>query len=191
MSDHAGSRKPAKCAPPRNRNILALLGEAFDVGLVDNGVLPGDSGSALLSPGERLVHYDAFGHAAGIVSAVERQVGACAAGAVTEMSIAPGQTPADPFGIGIDQKLVRIEAKAALRLIRAVDPIAVELPRRHVVEITVPDVFGALRQLDALDLATAVAVEQAKHHLFSIRRKQRKIRAPPIPAGAKRVRQTG
>ena len=40
--------------------------------------------------------------------------------------------------------------------------VTVELARGDVVEIAVPDVLGALRQRDALDLAPALAVEQAE-----------------------------
>src|SRR6476659_1789630 len=144
MLDHAGSRKPAKCSAPGGRNVLALLGEAFDMRLVNDRILPGDSGLALLSPGERLIDHHAFRHSPRIIEAIEGEVGARTAGAITEMGVAPNQPAADPFGIGIDQKLVGIEAKAAFGLIGSINPVPVKLPWHHIVEIAVPDVFRPL-----------------------------------------------
>ena len=46
-----------------------------------------------------------------------------------------------------------------------------------------PDVLGALRQRDALQLAPALAVEQAKLHLLGIGGEQREVGAAPVPGG--------
>ena len=81
-----------------------------------------------------------------------------------------------------------IEAKAALRLIGPVHAIAVELARHDVAEIAVPDILGALRQRDALELAPALVVEQAKLDLLGIGGKQREVRAAPVPGRAQRMR---
>src|SRR6267154_2792161 len=56
-----------------------------------------------------------------------------------------------------------------------VDAVAVELSRRDVVKIAVPDVLGTLRQFEALELAAALAVEQAKLDLFRVGGEQREI----------------
>ena len=133
------------------------------------------------APVEGLVDHDGLDHAARIVAAVERQVLARAADAKAEMRIAPHQPPGQPPRIGIEQQLVGIEAVAVLGRIRAVHAIAVELAGRDVVEIAVPDVFGTLRQFDALELAAALAVEQAELDLFRVGREQRKIGAPAVP----------
>src|SRR4051794_142897 len=98
------------------------------------------------------------------------------------MRVAPDQPAGEPPCIGIKQQLVGIEAVPVLRLVGTVDPIAIELSRRDVVEIAVPDVLGALGQLDALKLAAALAVEQAKLHLLRIGREKRKVGAPSVPA---------
>ena len=84
------------------------------------------------------------------------------------MRIAPHQPSGEPLGIGIEQQLVGVEAVAVLRRIGPVDAIAIELAGRDVVEIAVPDVLGAFRQLDPLELAAALTVEQAKLDLFCI-----------------------
>ena len=77
--------------------------------------------------------------------------------------------------------MLAIEAVAVLGLVGPVHAIAVELAGRDVVQIAVPDVFGALGQFDALELAAALAVEQAQLDLLRIGREQRKIGAPAVP----------
>src|SRR5688572_14899376 len=98
------------------------------------------------------------------------------------MRIAPYQPARRSPGIGIDQQLVGIEAVAALGLIRPVNAIAIELARRHVIQIAVPDILGALRQCDAFEFTTSLTVEQAKFDLLRVGGKQRKIGTPAVPA---------
>src|SRR5262245_25565658 len=107
------------------------------------------------------------------------------------MRIAPHQPSGQPLGIGVDQELVRVETKAALGLVWTMDAVAVELARGHVVQIAVPDVLAALRQGNALELASALAVEQAELHLLGIGGKQRKIGPPAIPCGPEWVGSAG
>ena len=168
MVDHRGRGEAAIGAAQIGRDVVALLRQALDVRLVDDGVFPGDLRADLATaPVEGLVDHDGLRHAAGIVAPVERQILARAAGAIGEMRIAPDQPPGEPPGIGIEQQLVGVEAVAVLGLVGAVDAIAVELPGRDVVQIAVPDVLGALGQFDAFEFAAALAVEQAQLDLFA------------------------
>src|SRR5206468_4275992 len=114
--------------------------------------------------------------------AIEGKILARAAGAVAEMRVAPDQPAGEPLGVGIEQQLVGVEAVAAFGCIGAVDAIAIELPGRDVVEIAVPDILAALGQFDPLELAAALAVEQAKLDFFRIGREQRKVGTPSVPA---------
>src|SRR6476620_1105144 len=100
------------------------------------------------------------------------------------MGVAPHQPASEPLGIGVEQQLVGVEAVAALGLVGPVDAIAVKLSGRNVVLITMPDVLGPLRQLNAFELAAALGIEQAEFDLLRIGREQRKISAPPVPACA-------
>ena len=136
------------------------------------------------------IDHDRLGHAARIVAPIERKIGARAAGAIAEMRVAPDQASGETFGVGIDQELVGVEAEAAFRLIGSVHPIAVELARHDVAEIAMPDVLAALRQRDPLELAPALAVEQAKLDLLRIGGEQREVGAAPVPSGAQRMRGT-
>src|SRR3989440_12188821 len=98
------------------------------------------------------------------------------------MCVAPDQPPGEPLGVGIEQELVGIEAVAVLGLIRAVNAVAIELSGRNVIEVAVPDVLAALGKFDALELAPALAVEQAKLDFLRVGGEQRKVGAPAVPA---------
>src|SRR6185437_16683685 len=62
---------------------------------------------------------------------------------------------------------------------------------RHVVQIAVPDVLAALRQLDALELTAALIVEQAQLDLLGVGGEQREVGAAAIPACAETRKRSG
>src|SRR3984893_4200969 len=103
------------------------------------------------------------------------------------MGVAPNQPSGEPLCVRIDRELESIEAKAALRLIGAVYPVAVDMTGHDVAEIAVPNILGPLRQRDPLQLAPALAIEQAEFHFLRIGRKQREIGSPPVPTGPQRI----
>src|SRR5262245_43794025 len=159
MIHHRRCRKAAICTAPGGRYILAKLSQSLDVGFVDDRVLPGDQRSTFFAPCEGFVDDHALWHSTRVVSPVEREVGPCAARAIAEMRVTPDKAPCELLGIGIDEQLVRIETQSPLGLIRAVNPVTVELSRRHIIEGAVPDILGAFWQHDALGLAPTMAVE--------------------------------
>ena len=73
-----------------------------------------------------------------------------------------------------------------LRLVGAVHAVAVDRAGPRVGQIAVPDLVGVFGQLDALELALAVVVEQAELDLGRVGREQREIDAEPVPGGAER-----
>ena len=103
------------------------------------------------------------------------------------MRVAPYQTVGETSGIRIEQQLVAVEAVAALRLVRAVDPVTVALSGNDIVEIAVPDILGAFGQRDAFDLAAALSVEQAQLDLLRMGGEQREVGAPAIPGRAETI----
>ena len=52
-------------------------------------------------------------------------------------------------------------------------------------------ILSRLISRTGLDLAAAMAVEQAKLDLFGVCRKQREIASAPVPCGSQRMRRTG
>src|SRR5258707_2610556 len=159
MIDHRRCRKTAICTAPSRRHILAKLREPLDVDFVDDRVLPGNRRSTLCAPREGFVDDHAFRHSARVVSPIEREIGPRAAGAAAEMRVAPDEAPCNLLGVGIDEELGCIEAQSALGLIRAMKPVTVQPSWRDIIEVAMPDILGAVRQRDALDLAPTMAVE--------------------------------
>src|SRR5262249_26132161 len=143
MIDHRRCRKAAICTAPLGRYILAKLSQSLDVGFVDDRVLPGDQRSTFFAPCEGFVDDHTLRHSSRVVSPVEREVGPRAARAIAEMRVTPDEAPGELPGIGIDEQFVRIEAQSALGGIRAVNRVTVELPRRNIIEVAVPDILGA------------------------------------------------
>jgi len=83
----------------------------------------------------------------------------------------------DLLGVGIEQQLVGIEAMAGRRLVGTVDAEAVDRAGAGIGQVAVPYLIGIFGQHDALDLAFAPAIEEAKLDLCRIRREQSKVNA--------------
>ncbi len=173
------------------RHLRMQLGEAAHVHLVDDRVVPRRARIAVVAPRERRVDDLALRHAARVVAPILRQVGALTADAIAEVRIAPGERPDDRLRIGIEQQLLRVEAMAVLRLVRAVHAIAVQLPRPRLGQVAVPDLVRLLAQRDALQLAPPAAIEQAQLDAFRMLGEQREVDALAVPRSALRKRFTG
>src|SRR5260370_35675612 len=99
------------------------------------------------------------------------------------MGIAPDQPSGKPLCIRINQELVGVEAKAALRLVRAVHPGTIDTAGHDVTEVAVPDVLRPLRQRDPLDPAPALPVERAGLYFLRVGRRQRNTGSLSRPTG--------
>src|SRR5215212_4987784 len=183
MLDHRRGRQTAKGAAEVGWHVFPFLRQALDVRFVDDGVFPADIRPHFAAPPiEILIDHDGFGHAAGVIPPVEREILARATGSIGEMRVAPNQPSGYPLGIRIEHKLVGVEAMTMLGFIWAVNSVAVELTGRDVIQITVPDILVALGQLDALEFAPSLVIEQAKLDFSGIGREQGKVGAPAVPA---------
>ena len=114
------------------------LREAAHVGLVDHGLVPRHARRLVVAPGERGVDDDALRHRPGAVAVVAMQVGVRVPDRVAEDGVVPAHLAADRLRVGVEQELRRVEAMALLRRPRALDPVAVELPRPRVGQVAVP-----------------------------------------------------
>src|SRR5689334_12006507 len=79
----------------------------------------------------------------------------------------PAQGAYMGLGVWVKQQFVRVETMAVLRIVWAVNAIAVNRPRARVGEISVPDLVGIFGQFDASDFLAAVRLEQAELDLGS------------------------
>src|ERR1019366_8037202 len=92
------------------------------------------------------------------------------------------------FGVGIEQKLIVVEAMAAFGIVRAVNAKAVELSRSQIGKITVPFLIRVLRQCDTGRLALPLLVEQAQFYALGVLRENRDVDSLPVPGGPKGMR---
>src|SRR5687768_11365640 len=93
----------------------------------------------------------------------------------------------DHPGVGIEQDLVVVEAVTALEVVSAVNPIAVDQAGPGLGQVAVPDVVGALADLNALDLAPSARIEQAKLDALGVLRKQREVDPRAVPGRAQGI----
>jgi hypothetical protein len=169
------------------RNMRVQAGEALDVQLIDDGLMPGNIGRAVPVPIKAGIDHLALEHAGRAVAAAEAQILAGAADAVTELGIAPLDGADNRFGVGVQQQLVRIEAVSLLRPIRTMDPVAVQLARTHFRQIGMPDLVGLLAQLDALLFLSPAVVKQAQLDLVGVLGEQGEIDSLSVPGGAQGI----
>jgi len=97
------------------------------------------------------------------------------------MRVGPAQRPRHQTGVRVEQQLVRVEPIAALRRVRTVHPVPVELAGAGFGKIAMPDEVGALAYVDPRYLPPALGVEQAQLDGFRVFRIQREVDARAIP----------
>ena len=167
-------------------DLRVQLGQAFDVGLVDDRLVVRDTQLAVAVPFEERVDDHA-------VHRVRRRVGVVAGVGVTEFVGEERRIPVDlaldGLGIRVHQELVRVEAVAVLRLVRAVDPVAVLLSGLDLRQVTVPHVAVHFGQLNPR--LGQVISEEAQLHPLGTFAEQGKVSASAVKGGSQRVRRSG
>ena len=163
-------------------------GEATNVALVDHRPVPGGLRRAILAPGERGVDHHALRHRPGAVPRVDQQVLLGVPDRVPVQGVAPSDGPADGLGVRVDQELVRVEPVALLRLVRSVDPVAVQLPGAGVGKVTMPDQVRPLPDGDPLRLdRIVVVIEQAQLDPSGVLGEQGEVHPLAVPGRPLRI----
>src|SRR5687767_1573624 len=153
------------------------LGIAAHMRLVDDGAIPRHRlPHLLLLPVEVRVDHHALRHERRAVALVEGKIGLRVAHLVGEQRRVPGQRAEMRPRIGIEHQLVRVEAVAFVRRVRAMHPVAVEAAHADVRHVAVPGLAAELGQLDAL-LFFSVLVEKAHLDLGRVGSGQREVDA--------------
>ena len=101
-------------------------GQALDVGLVDDGLVPRRARRAVVRPVEVGVRHDRLGHERSRIGVVADSV--VLAQLVRVDRRIPLDLAVDRLGVGVEEQLVGIAAQAAGRVVGAVDPEPVPLP---------------------------------------------------------------
>ena len=129
--DHRGAGQARVGPPPLRWDIRVPHGEALDVGLIDDRVVPGDPRRPILAPVERRIDDHALRNSGGAVAVVLAEVRVCMADFIAEQHVAPADGAIDRLGVGVQQELGGIEAVPVGRVVGAVDavPVALAWPR--------------------------------------------------------------
>src|SRR5689334_9173710 len=162
---------------------------ALHVTLVDHGPVPRYLQSPIVAPSERRIDDDALRHAAGRVAVVALEILIRVAQLVREERVAPLQRASDGAGVRVEEELGRVEAVALIRVIRAMHAISIQLTGPHVREIAVPDLIGAIANLNVLGLRGVVgATEQAQLYTRRALREEREVDTHAVPRCSEGVR---
>src|SRR5271163_2549555 len=154
-------REAGECATHGITDFRVVHRISFDVQFVDDRFVPW---TLIWSwpPGESRVDHLAFWNERRTVAIVEGQIRRVVANPVAEQGVIPIERTDECLGIWVDHQPVAVEAMARLGLVRSVYPIAVELTRPYVRQVTVPDLVRVFRQTDPRDFAFAVIIEETK-----------------------------
>ena len=186
MLDHGRVRDAGIGAALLFGDLRVQLGQALDVGLVDDRLVVGDPQLAVAVPLEERVDDHA-------VHGVRRRVGVVPGVGVAEFVGEERRVPVDlaldGLGVGVHQQLVRVEAVAVLRLVRAVDPVAVLLAGLDLRQVAVPHVAVHFGQLDPR--FGQVISQEAQLHPFGAFAEQGKVGAGAVKSGSQRVSRSG
>src|ERR1700716_2004625 len=159
---------------------------AADVGLVEDRAFPRDLRPSLFAPCEGRINDAAFRHERRAVALVERKIALGRTDGIAKQGIVPLQLSNDLLAIGVEKKLVVVEAVTRRRRIGAVHAVAIDLTRPSVRKIAVPNLVGIFRKFYALDLLLAFEIEKAELHLGGVGREQREIDAKAVPGRSQR-----
>ena len=167
------------------------LREALDVKFVDDRLRPRSIGRSVAFPVEGLVDDDSLRNRLGVVLVVGGEVGIVVR--VRHVRERVGSLVVDRaldrLGVGVDQKLGRVEAMAAFRVVRPVDAVGVPLARPDVRQVAMPVEGGPLGQRESrLDV---VGVEETELDSLGMLGEEREVRPVPIPGRAERKRLSG
>ena len=186
--DHLARGEPRVLSLVRGNDVGMAPRVAAHVELVHDAFVGGVARAALAAPVERGIDDPRLRHRRGAIAAVEGEVLALAAEGIAELRVGDLRGTDDGARVRVEEQLVRIEAMARVRLVRAVHAIAVELARAHLRQTAVPDEVGALAQREAAHLALAGLVEEAQLELLGVLRVDREIHSLAVPGRAEGMR---
>src|SRR5947209_12593106 len=186
MFDRGGMRESGVRPADGWRHVRMARGESLDMHLVDDGVRPRRRRPRVLSPRERIGDDDRLRHERRRVAVVFLRV--VLARRIAEDGVVEDELAVERAGVGVDQELAGVPAKAVPGVEGTVDAEAITLTRTDAGEVTVPDVVGDFLQRHAF---LGVAVEQAQLDRLGCGGEEREVGAFAVPGGTERKRRTG
>jgi len=101
-------------------------------------------------PGKGRINDDGQGGIRRTVPVVKGEIGFGVTHTVGKEFVGPPHIAANRLGIGVEHQLAGVKAVALLRLVRAVDPVAVELPREDLWQVHMLDLVCPFRHRQTL-----------------------------------------
>ena len=183
--------EPGVGAAQRRRHLGVKLGEALDVHFVEDRFVPRGARRRIVAPGEAVAGDGGERGRGGAVAIVAGEVLVRVAEAVGEQRRVPTQRPADAARVGIEHELAGIEAQAVVRLVGAVNPVAVELAGTDAGDVAVPHAGATFGEDDAPRLPRGMrGVEETELDAAGVGGEEREVDAETIPGGAEGIRGT-
>src|SRR5580700_12244240 len=137
------------------------FGETLHMRLVKNRVVPGMTDTARPAfPIKIRIDHNALRHKGSAVAFIEGRVIA-ALHLISEKCGIPLQFTNVGARVWIEEQLIRIKPMPILRLVWAVDAVAVDRSGLHFRQIAMPDLIRIFRQRDALHFVLTLSVEEA------------------------------
>ena len=110
---------------------------------------------------------------------------------IAEVGIVPLNFTYQFTGIGVNKQLIGVEAVAVLRIVGAVNAVAIQRPRFQVRHIAVPDLMGIFRQFQTGDFCFSRRIKQTQLHPLSVGGKQGEVHPFPVIICAQLLAMTG
>src|SRR5271166_2948467 len=90
-------------------------------------------------------------------------------------------------GVGVQEQLHRVKAVSGLRLVRAMDTIAIDLAWPDLRQPPMKDLIRVFRQHHSLKFGLALSIEQANFSLGGMGGEESEVHSLAIPMSAKRI----
>src|SRR5437868_11974955 len=187
--DRAGAAESGVSAAQFRRHIGAEPGETLHVHFVDDGTVERNAGPFVIAPIERVIDHRGFRHPPRVVAEIAGEILLRPADDVAEHFVRPIHLPRDRFRVRIDQQLRAVETHSVLRIVRAVNAIAIKLSRPHIRKKDVPDLVGLFRYRDPdIFLRRIDVIEEAKIDRGRVLGKNREVDSVAEPGRSERIR---
>ena len=143
------SSQPQISSSQRLGDFRMKLGKTAHVELVDDRLVPRRARQTIVTPGKRRIDDHGQGSEGRVAPIVEREILRGITNAIAKHGVGPRQVAADGLRIRIQNDFVGVKAMAFVGRVRPVDTIAVELPRRNIGQVAVPDLVGVFGKRNA------------------------------------------
>ncbi len=139
---------------------------------------------AVVAPGERRIDHLAFRHVGSAVGSATGKIFTGMADLVAEQGVMPSQLAGNCLGVRIKEQLRPVKTQTSLRVIRAVDPVAVKKVGPRLGQIAMPDLISLRDQVDAFDFLAAQVIKETELNRLCTFGKDGEVDALAVPRGA-------